>query len=163
MPLRRLRAEDGIVLRKGTNALSYAVESWFGGIAPRAEVTLFAIGEKRPALVDPKTLTDARRVLLNRESVMPVLYFPEGGFDAFPAIAVRPGERAEPVFTVRGPIGRFSLSIGDESRSFDAVPEGESFTTPRGTFRPIAGIAPIRLERLDGDEAKAVFFFTKLY
>lgn len=85
----------------------------------------------------------------------------DAGFST--GLAVRPGERAEPVFTVRGPIGRFSLSIGDESRSFDAVPEGESFTTPRGTFRPIAGIAPIRLERLDGDEAKAVFFFTKLY
>ena len=161
-PLRRLPATSTPSLAEGANVCRFAAESVVGGTVPRAEVTLFALGEKEPALVDLKTLPADRRALLDRECMMPVLYAPKSGFDTLPALAVRPGERAEPVFTVRGPIGPFKLTVGDETRQFDGVDAGKSLTAPRGTFRPVAGAVPVRIEPLTSDEARAVFFFTKL-
>ena len=162
-PIRRVRKPESLALKKGTNVCRLTTRSVFGGTVPRAEVTLFALGPKEPALADVAALPSDRRAFLGHEPTYPVLYVPARGLDELPSLAVRPGERAELTFAVRGPIGPFALTVGDETRRFAAVPDGTTFVAPRGTFRAVGGTVPVRLDRLDATEPQAMFFFFKDY
>ncbi|MCQ2390585.1 MAG: right-handed parallel beta-helix repeat-containing protein [Kiritimatiellae bacterium] len=147
-PLARVPAQMP-QLREGTNDLMLIA-------APnsRAEVTLFALGKKRPALKDLALLTSEKRALLDYEPAEPCFFAPDAGFADLPPLVARPGMRAEPTFTVVGPIGEYEMTIADETRRFPAVAAGKTWRCPSGTFRPFSGRASVRVREVGTPAAR---------
>ncbi len=94
--LESVAAERTPMLAAGANAC----ELVGGGADARAEVTVFGLGETRPALVD---LTPEMKATMRYEGVMPFEYSPAKGLLAPESIAVRPGEKARLSLELYGP------------------------------------------------------------
>ena len=84
--------------------------------APRAEITVFALGEPFPAL-DPSKTAEAEPSLAY-EAAESFLHAPSRGFCAAPALRVRPGERARVQLEVIGRAERPRIRIGDAVAAF---------------------------------------------
>ena len=162
-PIKRVAAAGALPLVPGENTLAYHAKAMTDGAWPRAEVTLFAFGDKFPALRDLADLKPERRRIVGYEAVAPCRYDPEHGFGEIPPLVARPGERAEPEFEVVGPIGAFEVSIGGVTRKFAAVAEGKVFRCDAGTFPPFAGTAQVVIRADDPASARATFSFAKRY
>jgi len=87
------------VVRAGANELAFEAFA-----DARAEVTLFALGEPRPAFV--ADLTDEMRKELRYEGLMPFEYAPAKRFFSPKVIPVRPGETAALNLEIYGPCER---------------------------------------------------------
>jgi len=180
-PKARVPAADQIALAAGVNDISLTagkladrvIWDWrkdavLGGMHDRrpdepvrAEVTLFAAGESRPALCGLSTLAAEKRGLLDYEAAEPCFFVPEKGFDALPPLVTRPGEKATVGFTVVGPIGSFELTVGDEVKSFPAVAAGKVFRSADNAFGAFTGSRPVKVKAPAG--AAARFEFVKRY
>ena len=95
-PLARRPEENVPKLGAGCNTVELV-----GDESTRAEISLFALGRTRPALVDD--LTPEMRKRMRFEGVMPFVYAPDKGLVAPRAIAVRPGEKADLSLEIYGP------------------------------------------------------------
>ena len=161
-PLLRKPAEDGISIRAGANRIAYEAFA-ADGTSPRAELTVFVIGEAQPAVKELEGLSiDARR-FLSYEAVEPQLFAPEKGFSELERIAVRPGEEARLEVTVHGPMPASILSVGMTSNALPAIASGEhrKFRLA-GVHR---GVQPVKIRLADGSdgETAARFEFVKRY
>ena len=124
--LARQTAEEQPQLAEGRNDVAFA-----GGEGMRAQVTLFALDEARPAFVEE--LTADMRKTMRYEGMMPFEYAPAKGLLAPETIPIRPGEEAglsvdvygpaeNPTFTFPGFLGMFKtvctfpVAIGADER-----------------------------------------------
>ena len=101
-------------VRAGDNEIAFAAEG-----APRAEITVFALGEPFAAL-DPAKTAEADS-FLGYEAAETFVHAPARGFDSAPALRVRPGERARVQLEVIGPAASPRVSIGGAEAAFPVV------------------------------------------
>lgn len=161
-PLRRRRATVQVpALKTGRNQIVYRAET-ADGSRPRAEISVFAVGKPRPALVHESALPEAARGILAYEAVDPQYYAPHLGFDALNPVVVRPGRVAAVEVTVYGPTSGCRLKVGDTAVDIPAVAKGENRTVPlAGEFK---GVNPVVVEApSDGNDFAARLEFAKRY
>ena len=164
LPMARYAAAEPLPLSAGVNRLSFAAGEVTPGAEPRAMVTVFAAGARFEALRNLATLAPERRRLLAREAAEPSLYSPTNGFTEMPPLVMRPGEQAEALFEVAGPIGPFKVTVGGVTQAFPGVAAGKVMRSPAGAFPVRSGTVPVTVRAEDpAAPAQAVFTFTKLY
>ena len=98
VPVARAAAADDVTVRSGTNEIAFAGRGQ--NAFPRAEVTVFAVGESEPAFV---ALDAEKRTALDCEFELPFAYDPAQGLTGDFPVRVRPGERAALGFEIVGP------------------------------------------------------------
>lgn len=162
-PLVRARAAKAApVLRAGRNEIVYRAQT-ADGTHVRAEVTVFAVGSPRPALVPETSLPDASRRFLAYEAADPQFYAPEKGFAALDPVVVRPGRTATAEVTVYGPLVRpCTVRVGAASARIPAVAAKRHVTVPlAGT---LSGVNSVTVEPDAGTEPfSARLEFVKRY
>ena len=158
-PLMRVPAASP-ELAAGVNDLSFAADT-AGSRTPRAEVTVFGLGDKTDAFVP---LTENMRDVLSSEAEMPATYAPVRGFMTLPAIAIRPGEEAEIGFSCHGPIPAFSLSLAGKRFDFPSVKSGERLDVRPGKLGAYRGTVEVVVAVSDDScTPDARFDFEKRY
>ena len=116
-PVRRVRTGDRVSLAKGRSEVSVSASA--GGVAPRLEVTLLALGQWE----------DAFDGNMSYEAEFLDKYAPADGFDGVVAARVHPGADAKielridgsvknPSFTVLGKSFAFPVDLGADDRLF---------------------------------------------
>ena len=123
--LTRVAAAKAPRLRAGENDLAFAASTPDGQL-PRAEVTVFALGEPVAAY---GPLTDAMKREMSYEAMRPVTFAPSKGFDALPPVVTRPGETARLDVSLVGPIADPVLEVrtadGVKTLAFPTLAAGE--------------------------------------
>ena len=159
-PMERKATGDAVELVAGRNDVSYGGRCEDGAL-PRAEVTVFALGESRPALSDVRALPSYARRHLVYEAAEPQFYAPQKGFGELAPLAMRPGEEVEVEVVVYGPMPACSLSIGGVATALPAVDRDEHRKFHLNGRH--AGVRQVRVVADDAAPIAARFEFVKRY
>lgn len=135
-------------VRAGANALRFASTT----AAARVEATLFALGEKTPAL---KPLDDGMRKQLAYEYELPRFYAPSCGADGTGRVAIRSGEKARVAVKAHGPLKDGVLELAQAGKVVRVnIP---------GVSEPLSGTWDCRIVSSDPEGAKARVEISKRY
>ena len=146
-----------LTLKAGENKFRYSASA-VGGVQPRAEVTVFALGKPLPALA---ALTPGQRAQLDWEAEMPANWAPSKGADSLPSVKVRPGEKARLEVKIRGPVADPVVKVGEAVWKLATVPKGAVRTFTDGPV--VSGVAGVSMESSDPTAADALVEFVKCY
>lgn len=160
--LARAAAAEMPHLAEGENAFHFAASAADGHV-PRAEVTVFALGEPVEAY---KPMTDELKRQLSYEAMRPMVFAPSKGFAELPPVAVRPGEEAKLEITLAGPIADPVLQVADRwwgwtDVKLPSLGKGEKFVLKEGPV--VSGVRALRMTSSAPEAADARVSVVKRY
>ena len=159
---RKVKTADRLSLKAGANALSLTADAIEGEL--RADVTLFALGEKFPALRPTADWPEKWASHGMYEAMLPVEYCPRKGAVELPDLTVRPGERAAVeihlVGDVKGPWLEYGAKDGVKRL---ALPDGKAGTRVKFHGPVLSGVRPLAFGCADPDAADVRIEIVKRY
>ena len=159
---RKVKTADRLSLKAGANALSLTADAIEGEL--RADVTLFALGEKFPALRPTADWPEKWASHGMYEAMLPVEYCPRKGAVELPDLTVRPGERAAVeihlVGDVKGPWLEYGAKDGVKRLT---LPDGKAGTRVKFQGPVLSGVRPLAFGCADPDAADVRIEIVKRY